>query len=144
MSHYYLTGHTNVIVLASFDQPAASISPYRMNPTYRRPTNTESDLGYSTMTPHEDSEQASTCIEPLIIGRDRYRPSTSAVAKTTTPMIPPPPSSRRSCSPTPHQTKLPTHNPIPEQTDIPSQTILPTDSPHRIMAPVQVHMVDTH
>ncbi|CAL4111949.1 unnamed protein product, partial [Meganyctiphanes norvegica] len=38
---------------------AAAISPYRMNPGYRRPAGQQpdsSDHGYSTMTPHEDSE----------------------------------------------------------------------------------------
>jgi len=142
-------GHTN-IVLATFENPA-SISPYRVNTTYRRPATTgESDHGYSTMTPHEDSsEQASTtCIEPLIVGRDRYRPSPHTVLKTT-PMIPPPPSSRRSRSPTPPQTRLLTHPAIPEQTVLPEPhtvlgTTIPESSPHSVIANVQVHMVDTH
>ncbi|KAF0299200.1 VWFA and cache domain-containing protein 1 [Amphibalanus amphitrite] len=39
--------------------PAAAVSPYRLNPGYRRPAaGTESDHGYSTMTPHDDSEAA--------------------------------------------------------------------------------------
>ncbi|KAI0241312.1 VWFA and cache domain-containing protein 1 [Lamellibrachia satsuma] len=126
------SGHTN-IVLATFDSPA-SVSPYRMNTMYRRPTNTESDHGYSTMTPHDDSEQASTtCLEPLIIARDRYRPSTHMAGSTTTPMLPPPPGSRRSRSPTPPQTQLPS-NTNEHQTMLPNQ----------ILANVQVHMVDTH
>ena len=150
------TGHTNRIVLATFDTPAA-VSPYRMNANYRRPTNAESDLGYSTMTPQDDSEQASTCIEPLIIGRDRYRPPPGASKPSSvtggTPIIPPPPSSRRSRSPTPPQTKLPSirnqHAPIPEQTtpgqDLPpGQTVLSTGHPNEMLASVQVHMVDTH
>lgn len=141
------SGHTN-IVLATFDNPAASISPYRVNTTYRRPTGGDSDHGYSTMTPHEDSEQASTtCIEPLIIGRDRYRPNSSSAPKTT-PMLPPPPAhNRRSRSPTPPQTQLPKHATIPEQTAslIPGQTTIPeTTSPHHVIANVQVHMVDSH
>ena len=62
-------------------------------PNYRRTSNAESDLGYSTMTPQDDSEHANTtCHEPLIIGRNRYRPP-----PTTTPafnsILPPPPSS---------------------------------------------------
>ncbi len=158
-------GHTN-IVLATFDNPA-SISPYRVNTTYRRPTGGESDHGYSTMTPHEDSEQASTtCLEPLIIGRDRYRPSStnSSVISKPGALPPPPPSglNRRSRSPTPPQTQLfltggltsptPRAATIPEQTALlPPQTVLPADtatvigdSPHSVIANVQVHMVDSH
>ncbi|XP_064624547.1 VWFA and cache domain-containing protein 1-like isoform X2 [Lineus longissimus] len=140
------SGHTN-IVLASFEN-AASISPYRVNTMYRRPTTGDSDHGYSTMTPHEDSEQASTtCIEPLIVGKDRYKPS-AYISKA--PAIPPPPSSgtRRSRSPTPPQTRLPTHHTvIPEQHAIGPMTVLPESShhnPHHVIANVQVHMVDTH
>ena len=57
---------TNAVVLAQ-------ISPYRVNPAYRRPGG-DSDHGYSTMTPHEDSELAGpTYNEPLLVGRDRTR-----------------------------------------------------------------------
>lgn len=45
------------------------ISPYHMSTgsSYRRPPNGESDHGYSTMTPHEDSEHTCfTLSEPLI------------------------------------------------------------------------------
>ncbi|XP_046344826.2 VWFA and cache domain-containing protein 1-like [Haliotis rufescens] len=157
MSHYYNepddpepteeqgAGHTN-FVLASFENPA-SISPYRVNTSYRRPAGGDSDHGYSTMTPHEDSEHASLpCLEPLLIGKDRYKPH----GLTKTPMLPPPPTtSRRSRSPTPPQTRLSTYMPIPEQTVIPSESILgPTtviaEAPHSVIANVQVHMVDTH
>ena len=141
-----LPGHTN-IVLATFDNPAASISPYRVNTTYRRPTTGDSDHGYSTMTPHDDSEQASTtCVEPLIIGRDRYRPAPHTVLKTT-PMLPPPPGhNRRSRSPTPPHTQVPKHASIPEQsTLLQGQTVIPEPAnPHHVIANVQVHMVDTH
>lgn len=46
---------------------SSDISPYRMHAgNFRRP-NGESDHGYSTMTPHEDSDHACfTLIEPLI------------------------------------------------------------------------------
>ncbi|XP_074642229.1 VWFA and cache domain-containing protein 1-like [Tubulanus polymorphus] len=144
-------GHTN-IVLASFEN-AASISPYRVNTMYRRPVGADSDHGYSTMTPHEDSEQASTtCIEPLVIIKDRYKPS--GYPQKTPAAIPPPPSStpRRSRSPTPPHTRLPSHTAIPEQTVIGPMTVLPGDvssrhshnPPHSIIANVQVHMVDSH
>lgn len=101
------------------------------------------------MTPHEDSEHASLpCLEPLIIGRDRYKPGHHSLSITKTPILPPPPlTSRRSRSPTPPQTRLSGYQPIPEQTCIPSQTIINTtipESSHNVIANVQVHMVDTH
>ena len=153
-------GHTNIL-LATFDSP--SVSPYRVNSGYRRPVGyantTESDLGYSTMTPHEDSEIASSCVEPLIIGRDRYRPKqTSPKPSADVPTIPPPPPSAKqrtdsvssneiSCishvgpqtvlSPTSGSRRLPvTH----EETVVAGQTVL---SPHQMLAPVEVHMVDS-
>ncbi|WAR23918.1 CAHD1-like protein [Mya arenaria] len=136
--------HTN-FVLATFENPA-SISPYRVNTSYRRPAGGDSDHGYSTMTPHDDSEHASLpCLEPLIAGKDRYKPGVHTPSKT--PIIPPPPSvaSRRSRSPTPPQTRISGYQPIMEQTD-PSQTVLDIQSehPHNILANVQVHMVDSH
>ncbi|ELT96782.1 hypothetical protein CAPTEDRAFT_225126 [Capitella teleta] len=125
-------GHTNII-LASFENPA-NISPYRMNTSYRRPTNAESDLGYSTMTPQDgDSEQASTtCAEPLIISRDRYRPPLS-VSSRGSGILPPPPANKR--------------DPHVMMENVPGQTILvatDTASPNRVIANVQVHMVDSH
>ncbi|KAH3694838.1 hypothetical protein DPMN_082279 [Dreissena polymorpha] len=137
-------GHTN-FVLATFENPA-SISPYRVNTSYRRPAGGDSDHGYSTMTPHDDSEHASLpCLEPLIVGKDRYKPGVHTPSKM--PTIPPPPSvaSRRSRSPTPPQTRLSVYQPIIEQTD-PSQTVIdtPPQAPHCFQANVQVHMVDSH
>lgn len=43
----------------------APISPYRVSTNYRRPPGGDSDHGYSTMTPHEDSEQQ-IFSEPLL------------------------------------------------------------------------------
>lgn len=136
------TGHTNFL-LATFENPA-SVSPYRMSTSYRRPAGGDSDHGYSTMTPHEDSEHASLpCSEPFI-SKDRYRPVSYAITKSHA--LPPPPSSnsyRRSRSPTPPQTKLTNiYQPIPEQTIIPQQTLIPEIN--SVIANVQVHMVDTH
>ena len=141
---YIFSGHTN-FVLSTFENPA-SISPYRVNTGYRRPAGGDSDHGYSTMTPHEDSEHASIpCLEPFVVGKDRYKPGTYPISKA--PILPPPPSvsSRRSRSPTPPQTRLSVtaYQPIPEQAIDPSQTVLP-DNPHSVIANVQVHMVDTH
>ncbi|KAK3089856.1 hypothetical protein FSP39_007106 [Pinctada imbricata] len=156
-SHYYeeepqepgddlSSGHTN-FVLATFENPA-SVSPYRVNTSYRRPAGGDSDHGYSTMTPHEDSEHASLpCLEPLIIGKDRYKPGSLSVVKTPGKLPPPPSSSRRSRSPTPPQTRYPGYQPIPEQTVLPCQTVINTPIPeviNNVIAKVQVHMVDTH
>ncbi|XP_015599863.1 VWFA and cache domain-containing protein 1 [Cephus cinctus] len=44
----------------------APISPYRVSTNYRRPPGGDSDHGYSTMTPHDDSEQQPFA-EPLLI-----------------------------------------------------------------------------
>ncbi|XP_046425464.1 VWFA and cache domain-containing protein CG16868 [Neodiprion fabricii] len=44
----------------------APISPYRVSTNYRRPPGGDSDHGYSTMTPHDDSEQQ-TFAEPLLV-----------------------------------------------------------------------------
>ncbi|KAK0046626.1 VWFA and cache domain-containing protein 1 isoform X1 [Biomphalaria pfeifferi] len=150
--------HTN-FVLASFENPA-SVSPYRVNTSYRRPAGGDSDHGYSTMTPHEDSEHASMpCLDPLSIGKDRFRPAGHTLSLCKPPVLPPPPQSysRRSRSPTPPQTRLPTstYSVIPEQTVLPfnkrpfsmldkSQTVIPEQGPHSILANVQVHMVDSH
>lgn len=145
-------GHTN-FVLASFENPA-SVSPYRVNTSYRRPAGGDSDHGYSTMTPHEDSEHASMpCLDPLSIGKDRFRPTSHTLSLCKPPVLPPPPQSysRRSRSPTPPQTRLPTstYSAIPEQTILPfggGTTVLGISehSPHNMLANVQVHMVDTH
>ena len=155
-----VSGHTN-FVLASMENPA-SVSPYRVNTSYRRPAGGDSDHGYSTMTPHEDSEHASIpCLDPFNISKDRFRPPNS-LSLSKTPVLPPPPqsSSRRSRSPTPPQTRLSSlYTAIPEQTvlprsGVPGQTVLPRGStvatiipengPHNILANVQVHMVDSH
>lgn len=45
----------------------AAVSPYRAPSVYRRPPNADSDHGYSTMTPHDDSENAGfTLADPLL------------------------------------------------------------------------------
>lgn len=113
-----------------------------MSTSYRRPAGGDSDHGYSTMTPQEDSEHASLpCSEPFI-SKDRYKPVSYAITKSHA--LPPPPSTNSSRrSPTPPQTKLTKiYQPIPEQTIIPQQTVLPEIN--NVIANVQVHMVDTH
>lgn len=67
------------VLLASFENPAA-LSPYRLNPGYRRPAGADSDHGYSTMTPHEDSEHMGpTFVEPLLAGKHRVPSSTQSL-----------------------------------------------------------------
>ncbi|XP_076463028.1 VWFA and cache domain-containing protein 1-like [Babylonia areolata] len=160
-SHYYedepeptddtTAGHTN-FVLASFENPA-SISPYRVNTSYRRPAGGDSDHGYSTMTPHEDSEHASLpCLDPHSIAKDRFKPTPYTAVLSHPPVLPPPPSSssRRSRSPTPPHTRLSLYTPIPEQTCLTSDVGSPVPGatslkgPHSVIANVQVHMVDSH
>ncbi|XP_022246418.1 VWFA and cache domain-containing protein 1-like isoform X1 [Limulus polyphemus] len=63
--------HSN-LVLQNFEN-AVPVSPYRASSTYRRPAGGESDHGYSTMTPHEDSEHMPPYFEPLLIGKDWHR-----------------------------------------------------------------------
>lgn len=50
-------------------EAAAVVSPYRLNPGYRRPAGGggDSDNGYSTMTAHEDSEHLGP--DPLLLGK---------------------------------------------------------------------------
>ena len=139
-------------MLASFENPA-SISPYRVNTSYRRPAGGDSDHGYSTMTPHEDSEHASLpCLDPHSIAKDRFKPTPYSSMLSHPPVLPPPPSSssRRSRSPTPPHTRLSTYTPIPEQTCLTSDVGSPIPGatslkgPHSVIANVQVHMVDSH
>uniref|UniRef100_A0A1A9ZGJ7 VWFA domain-containing protein n=1 Tax=Glossina pallidipes TaxID=7398 RepID=A0A1A9ZGJ7_GLOPL len=66
---------------------AADISPYHMSTgsSYRRPPNGESDHGYSTMTPHEDSSdhQCFTLAEPLLLNDKRYSKSDTMSISTS-------------------------------------------------------------
>uniref|UniRef100_A0A131YWQ7 VWFA domain-containing protein n=1 Tax=Rhipicephalus appendiculatus TaxID=34631 RepID=A0A131YWQ7_RHIAP len=48
------------------------VSPYRVNTAYRRPPGGDSDHGYSTMTPHEDSEHLQY-FEPLLTSKEKGR-----------------------------------------------------------------------
>ncbi|XP_065584406.1 VWFA and cache domain-containing protein 1-like [Artemia franciscana] len=64
----------------------AAMSPYRVNTRYRRPPASESDHGYSTMTPHEDSEHTISFQEPLLTSRDRYRPAVSVSSRASSPL----------------------------------------------------------
>ncbi|XP_072753876.1 VWFA and cache domain-containing protein 1 [Anoplolepis gracilipes] len=52
----------------------APISPYRVSTNYRRPPGGDSDHGYSTMTPHDDSEQQTFASEPLLVVDNNIEP----------------------------------------------------------------------
>lgn len=64
--HDERSGHQDKLLLAN--EPVAPVSPYRVLTGYRRPNAAgESDHGYSTMTPHDDSEhQAFALVEPFL------------------------------------------------------------------------------
>ncbi len=123
--------------------PVAVMSPYRVNPGYRRPPpGTDSDNGYSTMTPlggDVDSEVIMPYTESLVARhRLRHRPPPSMHSVTSG-------TSSRASSPTPH------HDPRLKPADVPkanessnplsdnAQTVLP----NRIVVSATVHMVDT-
>lgn len=60
---------SSALHMANFENAAAAISPYRLNPGYRKPTGADSDNGYSTMTGgHDltDSENLGPSNDPLI------------------------------------------------------------------------------
>ncbi|XP_014679119.1 PREDICTED: VWFA and cache domain-containing protein 1-like [Priapulus caudatus] len=154
-------GHTNVIVLASFENPA-SVSPYRINTTYRRPLGADSDHGYSTMTPHEDSEHCGPHADPLMIGRGGVAgtgtaralasPTASDVYSMTSRSDVSAPAAR-GCGATSDVYKLPApvsiarSRPRPgsahqQQQQPPGTTIL--DSGTHPLADILVHAVDTH
>lgn len=110
---------------------AAAVSPYRMNPGYRRPPGVadSSDQGYSTMTPHDDSENLNYTDLGGLVGLPVSRtlddgPSTSGWS--------PPPS--------------PGHQERRGSLLEPSHTLLPPakrSGPNIIQVPVTVHMVDS-
>ena len=146
--YFFFLGHTNII-LSTFET-TANVNPYYVNTSYRRPTNMESDYGYSTMTPQEDSEQASTsCVESFVMSRDRYRPSPASRVSKSSSILPPPFSGS-------HRTRVDAidwpllednnigltmvDTPV-DQTYLPEQTML---LPHQIVANVQVHTIDAH
>lgn len=71
----------------------AALSPYRLNPGYRRPpAGSESDHGYSTMTPHDDSE-------PPRAGS----PASSLLSSPPPAAPPPPPAASEQTALAPHQ-----------------------------------------
>ncbi|CAB3383602.1 Hypothetical predicted protein [Cloeon dipterum] len=63
------------------------VSPYRVSTKYRRPTGAESDHGYSTMTPHDDSEHSPPNAEPLLLAKP-VRTSSNLSSPTTIELMP--------------------------------------------------------
>ena len=105
---------------------ASDMSPYRIPGCFRRPNN-ESDHGYSTMTPHEDSDHACfTLVEPLINDQcgNRILSDNSAISKCMAL-----PSDRGRSS-----VNSPTRNLNANEAE--NNTM---SSPHHIQAPVTVH-----
>ena len=119
----------------------ADISPYRVNAGIYRatPAHAESDHGYSTMTPREDSEHLCFALaEPLIHNSKRISMSDSASVNTSV------------SSPTNQNYFIQIDRPkVPYNTCAQqsppgkdgsvSTTILPPMSPHHIQAQVTVH-----
>lgn len=128
-----------------------------MNTSYRRPTITESDLGYSSMTPRDDSEQASTaCMESVVMGRDRYRPAVPVVRPPTSgallTILPPPPpvhSTRKQKPLVEVETNTSTNTSVLKR-DFgaePIQTVIPdhmTLLPHQVVTDVVIHATNVH
>ncbi|KAK3866357.1 hypothetical protein Pcinc_028108 [Petrolisthes cinctipes] len=130
-----LLGDISGVGLGSAVAAAAVVSPYRMNPGYRRPPGLtdSSDQGYSTMTPHDDPDNPHYAdlggLSGLTVPDDP--PSTSSWS--------PPP------SPSPRDGGGVASLPSMAAVD-PSQTIIPAGKrtgPNIIEVPVTVHMVDT-
>ncbi|KAG7161734.1 VWFA and cache domain-containing protein 1-like 1 [Homarus americanus] len=116
---------------------AATVSPYRMNPGYRRPPGVadSSDQGYSTMTPHDESENLN------------YTDLGGLVGLPANHMLDDPPSSSGWSPPSSpvrqgrHDGRVSNHNHLE-----PSHTLLSSakrTGPNIIQVPVTVHMVDT-
>lgn len=136
---------------------AADISPYHMSSGssyYRRPPNGESDHGYSTMTPHEDSsdQQCFTLAEPLLLHDKRHSKSDTMSISTSISS----PTNRQQSNTHPYLSNQPatkterykqqqqaTPSPCRGTTSVYGQTTLPLDAEeprsHYILAPVTVH-----
>uniref|UniRef100_A0A1B0DMH7 Uncharacterized protein n=1 Tax=Phlebotomus papatasi TaxID=29031 RepID=A0A1B0DMH7_PHLPP len=100
------------------------VSPYRAPSACRRPNAADSDHGYSTMTPHEDSENLCFTLADPLLSHKRLSMSDSASISTSVS------SPTNHCRPLGLERHLVTP---PEGT-----TVLPA-SPHLVLAPVTVH-----
>jgi len=142
---------------------AADISPYHVSSgsSYRRPPNGESDHGYSTMTPHEDSsdQQCFTLAEPLLLHDKRHSKSDtmsistsissptnrqqSSTQPNTHPYLSNQPTSKTERYKQVQATPSPCRGPPAGVGGVYGQTTLPLEGdesrPHYILAPVTVH-----
>uniref|UniRef100_A0A6B2EBJ0 Putative dihydropyridine-sensitive l-type calcium channel n=1 Tax=Phlebotomus kandelakii TaxID=1109342 RepID=A0A6B2EBJ0_9DIPT len=98
------------------------VSPYRAPSVCRRPNAADSDHGYSTMTPHEDSENLCFTLADPLLTHKRLSMSDSASISTSV-------SSPTNCRPLALERHL---------TPVEGTTVLPA-SPHLVLAPVTVH-----
>ncbi|XP_055374784.1 VWFA and cache domain-containing protein CG16868 [Condylostylus longicornis] len=146
--------HKNLIHPLANSIAVSEISPYHMSSGgYRRP-NGESDNGYSTMTPHEDSDMCFTLVEPLINTNKRLSMSADSMSISTSISSPTNQgdSNKANISKRNQDFNLkynerssPTSSGIGNNSpaltkQILEQTILPQQmSPHHILAPVTVH-----
>ncbi|GAB0089868.1 VWFA and cache domain-containing protein CG16868 [Sergentomyia squamirostris] len=105
------------------------VSPYRAPSACRRPNAADSDHGYSTMTPHEDSENLCFTLADPLLTQKRLSMSDSASISTSV-------SSPTNCRPLALEKLHPVTPPM--SNDVPGNTVLPA-SPHLVLAPVTVH-----
>ncbi|XP_055689667.1 VWFA and cache domain-containing protein CG16868 [Lutzomyia longipalpis] len=101
------------------------VSPYRAPSACRRPNAADSDHGYSTMTPHEDSENLCFTLADPLLTHKRLSMSDSASISTSV-------SSPTNCRPLGGFDRHLAAAPVE------GTTILPA-SPHLVLAPVTVH-----
>lgn len=117
----------NIFTASSNAVALSEISPYRMSSGgYRRP-NGESDHGYSTMTPHEDSEHMCFAMAEPLISNKRLSVSDSTSINTS---VSSPSNYNNPCVPLTNDKSAGIATAI---------TILPPTSPFHIQAPVTVH-----
>lgn len=107
----------------------SSDSPYRTNYFRRLPINGESDHGYSTMTPHDDSDHACTLVEPLINNKCSTQSISDSASFNTEPTA-----SSLNYGPNAGNKSL---DGFPSSIKCEQTTELA--SPHHIQAPVTVH-----
>lgn len=119
------------------------VSPYCVRTNYRRPPGGDSDHGYSTMTPHEDSELA-PYFEPLLIGKDRHNTnptsqhSLSSGSRTSSP-VSCVPSTTCSTSPSVLKMECPVQNTYLPKPDFPFNVDTKMRGSHVLAHVVQVH-----
>ena len=152
------TGQAN-IVLATFNSP--SVSPYRgFAAPVAAASRADSDLGYSTMTQHDDSEVASVVTEPAAHARrdrTRRRPGSASPPTSTSTGACLSDCAENDVTDAIATTTLLTRESSALKTDdlqskpdpptattlnaVEGQTVL---APHQVLASVQVHAVKVH